>query len=137
YYALHRSLTSALYFSNVSNDLMFNRRWLMLMSDGAWNSSPSSPATLVGSFQSSKVKVFSAGYGTAGEVDYPTLKAISDGTNGKSVQVQISGMQQTADELAHAFKTAITDGLSWINTALDPKGVIKPGKPEDRHPVII
>lgn len=140
FYGLERLLTApSPYFAADANSRDKNRRWILLMSDGAWNSSPD-PRGKIAQLSAAKIKVYSAGYGTANEVDYPTLVALSTGPGttpgGLSLQVD-AGAGFTATALANAFKTAIKQGLTSVSSALDPTDVLHPGKTEARHTVII
>jgi hypothetical protein len=140
FYALERLLTApAPYFATDNTSRDRNRRWILLMSDGAWNSSPD-PRGKIPQLSAGKIKVYSAGYGTAGEVDFATLQALSTGPGttpgGLSLQVD-AGAGFSAGELANAFKTAIKVGLTSVSSALDPTDVLHAGKPEARHSVII
>jgi hypothetical protein len=140
YYALERLLTApSPYFAVDANSRDRNRRWILLMSDGAWNSSPD-PRGWLPQLVSNKIKVFSAGYGTAKEVDYPTMEALSIGPQafpGGMAQQVNSGNPNSATALADAFKTAIKAGLTSVSSPLDPTDVLHPGKTEARHSVII
>jgi hypothetical protein len=140
YYALERLLTAAApYYATDATSLDHNRRWLLLMSDGAWNSSPD-PRGKIPGLNAAKIKVYGAGYGTAMEVDYPTLEAIATGpgstAGGEVVQVD-AGAGYTAAALAGAFKTAIKAGLSSLSSPADPTNTLTPGDAEARHHIVI
>jgi hypothetical protein len=122
------------YFANDATSIANDRRWMLLMSDGAWNVG-ADPNTEIGTLQSQKVIVFSAGYGQSGQVDYATLQALA-GANlgGQAFQVDL-GAGLSAKQLAQKFKAAIVSGLT-INTASDPDGVISVGQ-EARYPITI
>src|SRR6266850_2186576 len=80
-YALQRLQSGAPpYFATDTNSINKSTRWMLVMSDGAWNDSPD-PRTRIDAIAGAKIKVFSAGYGTANEVDFATLQAISTNWN--------------------------------------------------------
>lgn len=139
YYALERLLNVTLpYFAIDGDSINMNRRWILLMSDGAWNSSPD-PRGKISDLAAANIKVYAAGYGTAMEVDYPTLQALSTGPgttpDGMSLQVDVGGYTATA--LAGAFKTAIKAGLTSVSSPSDPSNILYAGDAEARHPIII
>ena len=126
------------YFATDATSIANNRRWMIIMSDGAWNVG-ADPRTEVATLKNRNIVVFSAGYGTAGQVDYATLKALSvdPGTTpgGQALQVD-TGAGFSALQLANKFKSTIKAGLTSINSPGDPSGVIFPGE-EQRFEITI
>ena len=106
-----------------------NTRWLLLMSDGAWNVG-SDPSGEVGTLAARNIRVYAAGYGQSGQVDYDTLKALSIDPGatpgGRALQVDI-GAGTSFLALAKSFKSVVADGLT-LQAAVDPDGVIQPGE---------
>ena len=135
---LQRALTSpAPYFATDMNSRSLNRRWMLLMTDGAWNDG-GDPTTEILPLSNNKITVFAAGYGTAGEVNFPVLQAIAAGTGGQTAQVDTSGGGITATALANSFKTAIKSGLTLVSSPSDPMAVLGPGvKAGRKHPISI
>lgn len=129
--------TAPRYFATDATSVANNRRWMLLMSDGAWNVG-SDPRTEIASLKNLNIVLFTTGYGLSGQVDYDTLKALSTGpgttAGGQTLQVDL-GSGYSAKALAQKFKTVITSGLT-INTASDPDGVIFRGQ-EARYQIII
>ena len=121
--------TSGAFFSGTTTNL----RWMLLMSDGAWNvgNDPNNEGVVL---KGKNIIVFSAGYGQSGQVDYATLSNLATKTNGQALQVDI-GAGISAVKLAQKFKSVIAAGLT-INAATDPDGIIFPGQ-DVRHEIII
>src|SRR5204863_1070980 len=79
------------YFQGDANSLTFDKRYMVLMSDGANNSGPPNPPDFYGtgatSFKGKKVKVITVGYGdpavTAFEVDHVLLNTIATQSDGQ------------------------------------------------------
>jgi hypothetical protein len=72
--AVRRALTAPYpYFATDAASISRNRRWIMLMTDGAWNLIGGDPAAEIAQLASNKITVFGAGYGLAGEVNYATV----------------------------------------------------------------
>jgi len=124
------------YFAADELSLKANRRWLILMSDGAWNQG-ADPHTLIPQLLASNIKVFSAGYGTAGQVDYPTLQDLANGSFGGGQTLQVDATNTSATTLAGALKQAIKSGLTAATSPGDPGGVLRSGAAEARYAIII
>jgi len=145
--AINRALTpGADYFTTDTTGVNLNRRWIILMTDGAENSSVHNslefiaPAAPPGaSLADKKIKVFSVGYGVRDkpEVNYELLKQIAAGSfqNGDQREVEASGLSTT--QLAAAFLDAIKTGLVPVSSPSDPSGRLTTNAPEARHQVII
>jgi hypothetical protein len=138
------------YFSNDPAAVDLNRRWILLMTDGAHNEgthhpneylSPANGGTAPAgtSLSERKIKVFSIGYGVEGkaDVDYNLIKKISQGSfeGGDTVQVESSG--KSAPQLAAAFRNSIKAGLISVSSPTDPGHTLTKSHPEARHQVII
>ena len=138
-YALQRLQSGAPpYFATDTNSINKSTRWMLVMSDGAWNDSPD-PRTRIDAIAGAKIKVFSAGYGTANEVDFATLQAISTGpgTTPGGQAMQVPAGQDGAMLLANSFKSALKAGLTSISSPGDPTSILRGDNPEARHPIII
>jgi hypothetical protein len=131
-----------------------NRRWLLLMSDGANNSGavaplsfvvpPAGTATPKTSLEGRKIKLFAVGYGIPGsaDVDYDLLTKLASGSfeNGDIRQVTPTAAPGTAiSEIAisQAFTSAIKSGLTSASSPSDPIGVLRSSADEARYSVII
>ena len=124
------------YFAADALSINANRRWLILMSDGAWNEG-ADPHTFIPQLATNKIKVFSAGYGTAGQVDYPTLQDLANGSFGGGQTLQVDATSTSATDLANTFKQAIKSGLTSATSPGDPGGVLRSGAAEARYVIII
>ncbi|MBT5773995.1 MAG: VWA domain-containing protein [Dehalococcoidia bacterium] len=132
-----------------------NRRWLVLMSDGAHNSSPPEPqdfyrtdedgagAGAAGadeSFQDKKIKVFTIGYGTPGpsawEVDHELLKRLTRKSGVLEADGYRSADASTVGDLMKAFRSALIEGL-YLDPTVDPPGVVTSATPEVRRTVTV
>lgn len=136
---LQRALTApAPYFATDANSKSLNKRWMLLMTDGAWNDG-GDPTAQISELAGNKITVFGAGYGTAGEVNYSVLQAIAAGTGGQTAQVDTSGGGGiSATALANSFKTALKSGLTSVSSPSDPMAVLRTGANAQRkHPVVI
>ena len=148
---INRVLTpGAHFFSTDPAVVNLNRRWILLMTDGAENSSTVDSLSFIAlafggtaapgnSLADKKIKVFSVGYGVQGkaEVNYPRLEQIAAGSfeGGDKRQVEASGLSSPA--LAAAFRAAIKSGLVSASSPTDPGGTLTSRAAEARHRVII
>lgn len=134
--AIKRALTASApaYFDPAA--INSSDRWMLLMSDGAWNQGVD-PRNDIASLTTNKIVVYTAGYGTAGQVDYATLKALATSPS-TTLQVDI-GSGLSAQNLADKFKLAIKEGLTSlaIHSPGDPADVLTASHPENRHAVVI
>jgi hypothetical protein len=129
------------YFDASADAQTFNRRWLVLMSDGAHNSGPPDPRDFLEpngelpSFGDKRVRALTVAYGDVGatpfEVDPILLKNIAENSGGQPLD---AGLDDAGSELPRAFRKAITAGLS-LGAAVDPGGVLSRRAPEARHQV--
>lgn len=140
------------YFSADPTDVDVNRRWLLLMSDGAHNSGTVAPRSFVptsvdsgtaasgASLQDKKIKLFAVGYGIPGaaDVDMTLLSDLAAGSLDGGDTEQVNVDSNTAADLADAFKSAIKAGLiPAIAAPADPGGVLHPDAAEARHQIIV
>ena len=146
---IDRVLTPAAgYFSTDPTEVALNRRWLLLMSDGAHNSGTHHPSEFVegtalpgDSLLDKNIAVYAVGYGVPGaaEVNQLLLDTIVGGAalGSQSVNVEVPPPGLSASEVAEAFKAAIKSGLVSASSPLDPAGTLTSEASEARHPVII
>lgn len=138
-----------------------DRRWLLLMSDGAHNSGSHHPLEFVEvedggtapanqSLEDMRVELFAVAYGIDGfsDVDHVLLKTLADGSidsdNSDPDPSDIGGQIRKVDEegitplaLAQALRDGIKSGLTGTTSPLDPRGVFQLGGPEVRHQATI
>lgn len=127
-----------------------NRRWLLLMTDGAWNSGTHNPMEYVlpafggtaaagTSLSDKKVALFAIGYGITGHSDVnPTvLQNLAAGSylGGQVRRPDDDGLMAT--EVAGAFRDAIKSGISPLSSPGDPPAVFHAGQAEARHFALI
>jgi hypothetical protein len=137
------------YFLNDALSIDSNRRWMLLMTDGAHNSGTVGPLAYVRpptgtaapgtSCFEKKVEVFAVGYGLNGasDVNFPQLQTIAaDSFNGgEASQVDQAGI--TPMTLATTLRDTLKAGLTATAAPLDPTGVFFAGQGEARHEVFI
>lgn len=132
------------YFATDPLSISANRRWLLLMTDGAHNSGTHNPTEYIlppngsaapgTSFVDKKVTVFAIGYGVTGFVDVnPTLlQHLADGSlSGQIRRPNDDGL--TAMQVASAFREAIKSGITPASSPGDPPAVFNGGQVEARH----
>ncbi|HEY2946880.1 MAG TPA: hypothetical protein VGJ53_00530 [Micromonosporaceae bacterium] len=136
------------YFEAAANAQQFNRRLLVLMSDGAHNCSPPPPSSFFGvgatSFKGKKISVITVGYGDPGASiyapDHALLSSIvaESATTGGSLSGQFldAGADDTGLGLNKSFRTAITAGLS-LDPTTDPAAVLTASAPEVRRTIAV
>jgi hypothetical protein len=129
------------YFSGSADAINLNKRFLVLMTDGAHNSGPPNPPDFFGngptSFIGKKVRVIAVGYGDPGsmfEVDHTLLNTIAAESNGVFLDAGINDVG--AASLKKSFHDAIVEGLT-LDPTTDPSGLLTTVKPEARHQVTI
>jgi hypothetical protein len=128
------------HFQGTADAKNLNKRFLVLMTDGANNSGPPNPPDFYGagatSFNGKKVKVLAVGYGepnTGFEVDHTLLNTIATQSNGQFLD---AGVDDAGMSLKKDFRATITAGLS-LDPTTDPSGLLTPGRTEARHQVTI
>jgi hypothetical protein len=120
-----------------------NRRWMVIMSDGAHNLGPPHPDDYSGtngdSFQGNNIHVFAVAYGDAGEggswPPHEQMQRLAEAGFGDDDQYWVAG-ENDVDSLSEGFRAAIVTGLA-LGSITDPLGVLTPGRPELRHSVNI
>ena len=138
---LFRVLGPTSYFSTDQ----LNRRWLLLMSDGAHNSGSHQPAEFLAPLNGTNplddrdISLFAVAYGIDGhtDVNHVLLKDLASGSQGGG---QFRAVQQegvTASDLSLALRDAIKSGLTAATSPLDPTGVFLIGPGERRHEVLV
>lgn len=133
------------YFESGLNSLNFNRRRLVLMSDGAHNVDPPPPSAFYPgvaapglSFTDKHVRCLTVGYGdpsapTAWEVDHVLLSAIATQSGGL---FHFSGTNNDGLDLAKAFRDTLTAGLT-LNPIIDPPVTLTAAAPDFRREITI
>jgi hypothetical protein len=141
--------------STTANAVTLNRRFLVLMSDGANNSGPPNPdafyrtpdggaacagvgtAAVGTTFLDKNVRVLSVAYGdpaaTTFEVDHALLTRLACKSNGQFFD---AGADDAGLNLKKQFRTAIVTGLS-LDPTVDPGGILTPADPEVRRQVTV
>ncbi|SCL34988.1 Peptidoglycan-binding (PGRP) domain of peptidoglycan hydrolases-containing protein [Micromonospora rhizosphaerae] len=119
-----------------------NRRWLILMSDGAHNSGTRNPRDFMAAGNSPldrKISLFAVAYGIEGhtDVDHVLLKDLADASLlGQIRHVDEEGV--TASTLAAQLRDTIKSGLTGATSPLDPTArFLIFTQPEARHDVVI
>jgi Mg-chelatase subunit ChlD len=127
------------YFATDAASVASDRRWLVLMSDGAQNAGTHNPRDFIPSLAGMNVEVFSVAYGVQGHsnVDHALMRDIAAGSlhGGQYRAVDDSGT--TATVLAAALRTAIKAGLTGASSPADPPGVFVIGGGEVRRHAVL
>ena len=142
---MHRVMdTATSYFATDSNSVDNDRRWLVLMSDGAQNqgSSPTDFIALPYStdlLNQKKISVFSVGYGIPGysNVDMNLLTNLASDSYGGGQIRAVDQLGITAQTLAGALRDTIKSGLTPTASSRDPSAVFLAGQAEARHDVLL
>jgi uncharacterized protein YegL len=139
--------TATSYFGTDAVSIAANRRWLILMSDGAHNSGTHNPAEFLPDgptpLQARKIELFAVAYGIPGhtDVDDVLLKNLADGSfdsnldGGQIRKVQVEDL--SASDLAKALRDTLTAGLTAAVSPLEPNGVFRFDRFEVRHQAVI
>jgi hypothetical protein len=136
------------YFGTDALSINANRRWLLLMTDGAHNSGTHNPVEYIlppngtaapgTSLLDKKVTLFAIGYGITGFTDVnPTLlqNLAAGSLNGQVRRPDEEGL--TATQVASAFRDAIKAGITPNSSPGDPPAVFTAGQGDARHFAII
>jgi hypothetical protein len=127
----------------------FNRRWLVLMSDGAHNAGTHNPlefiappvgtAAVGASLAERNVELFAVAYGIEGhsDVNHVLMKQLVDGSLAGGQIRNVDEAGTTAATLALALRDAIKSGLTAAVSPLDPSDVFVIGSGEALHDVVI
>ena len=138
---LFRVLSGTRYFSNDVG----NRRWLILMSDGAHNSGTHNPAEFTvpaagtASLDDRGISLFGVAYGIEGhtDVNHTLLKELATVSEGGGHFRAVATEKITATSLAGALRDTLKSGLTAATSPLDPTGVFVFGRPDVRHEVVL
>ena len=132
------------FFASDATSIAANRRWLLLMTDGAENSGthlskeyilpPNGTAAAGTSLSDKRVELFAVGYGITGHSDVnPTLLsqlAAGSLSGGEVRRPDDAGL--TATQVAQAFQDAIKAGITPASSPGDPPAVFRAGQAEAR-----
>ena len=139
---MHRVMdTATSYFATDQNSIDNDRRWLILMSDGAQNqgSNPTDFITPTDFLTQNKIEVFSVAYGIPGhsnvDIDLLTNLASASYSGGQIRAVDKDGI--TAQTLAQALRDALKAGLTPTASSRDPSAVFLYGQEENSHDVLL
>ena len=133
------------YFEGGLNSVTYNRRVLVLMSDGAHNLDPPHPNAFLPptaaagmAFGDKRVRCLTVGYGdpaspTVWEVDHVLLNEIGTKSGGL---FYFSGTNNDGLDLAKVLRAVLTEGLS-LNPIVDPPVTLSVSRPELRREVTI
>jgi hypothetical protein len=138
---MHRVMDKATsYFATDQSSIDNNRRWLILMSDGAQNqgSSPTDFTTPTDLLLQNKITLFAVGYGIRGysNVDLDLLTTLASASYGGQIMA-VDQDGTTASDLALALRGAIKAGLTPLASSRDPSAVFLTGQDEARHDVLL
>ena len=130
--------TSFGYFQSSAAAQQFNRRWLVLMSDGDENCTPPLASSFNGSYPLKKVSVISVGFGDPGASVYAPNHALltSIATASPNGRFLDAGADDAGLGLAKAFRAAVTQGLT-LDPTTDPIVTLTAGQREIRRAVQI
>lgn len=127
----------------------FNRRWLILMSDGAHNAGTHNPleflappvgtAPVGSSLAERNIELFAVAYGIDGhsDVNHVLMKQLADGSLGGGQVRNVDDEGTTASDLASALRDAIKSGLTAAVSPLDPSAVFVIGPGQALHDVVL
>ena len=139
------------YFGKDALSINANRRWLLLMTDGAENSDANHDSkeyihtefggTAAGltDLAAQKIALFAIGYGVKGfsDVQPAVLQNLADSSYNKGGIRRPDDDGVTATQVASAFRDAIKLGITPGSSPSDPPAVFTAGQVEARHPVLI
>ncbi|MFE5690470.1 hypothetical protein [Streptomyces sp. NPDC056512] len=137
------------YFGTDALGVAANRRWLILMSDGAHNFGTHTPTEFIApptgtaptgtSLAERNISVFAVGYGIEGftDVNHVLLKQLCTGSAGGGLHRAVDEEGTTATALAAALRDALKSGLTPTTSPRDPKSLFPAGCPEMRHEVVL
>jgi hypothetical protein len=145
--AINRVLTPGANYFTTNLD---NRRWIVLMTDGAENSStinslsfvapPAGTAADGASLNDKKIKLYGVGFGVLGEeeVNLALIDTLAAGSFEGGIPTNgVDSSLTPAPALAAALRTAIKSGLVSASSPADPGGTLTSASPEARHHVLI
>jgi hypothetical protein len=143
------------HFEGSSESVLYNRRWMVLMSDGAHNSGPPEPnefyrtsegstgcsetgtAPTDQSFLDKGIRVITVAYGDESGLDvvHETLDNLACKSNGLALSAGVNDTDPV-DPLAKAMWTAIIEGLN-LEVVADPTGLLTAAASEVRAQIQI
>lgn len=145
----HVLSTATGYFATDPLGVRANRRWLILMSDGAHNGGTHHPREFIAppkgiapagaSLEARNISVFAVAYGIENftDVNHTLLKELCEGSLGGGQLRSVDQEGTTATDLAAALRDAIKSALTTTASPRDPNGVLPPGSAEVRHDVLL
>lgn len=137
------------YFRTDALSVSANRRWLLLMSDGAHNWGTHHPLEYIlppvgtaaagASLLDQKIHLFAIGYGVTGHtnVDPALLAQLAAGSLGGGDIRRPDDDGVTAVQVASAFRDALKAGITPASSPGDPRGVFHANQGEARHTATI
>ena len=141
--------TASSYFGIDPLSIGANRRWLLLMTDGAHNAGTHAPTEYLPppqgtaptgtSLKEKNVETYVAGYGLLGasNVDYGLMQKIADGSAPGSMVTHVDQDGWTASQLSTSFRDTIKTGLTATTSPRDPAAIYFAGEGVARHPITI
>ncbi|MEU9671528.1 VWA domain-containing protein [Streptomyces bobili] len=135
------------YFSTDQVSRKADRRWLILLSDGAHNGGTHNPLEFIGdpgtappgtSLADLKIRLLAVAYGIDGysDVDHVLMKTLAAGSLGGGHVRNVDEEDTTAADLAVALRDALKAGLTPTAAPRDPQGFY-PGEGEVRHEALL
>jgi hypothetical protein len=150
---LERVVVTGPYFSTTPLAVNANRRWLLLMTDGAQNIGthlpqefiPAPNGTGLVNLNALNISLYAAGYGIAGasgvspaaNVDFNVLQNLAAGSYEAGGMDKADEAGLTGTQIAAAFRNAIKSGITAGSSPGDPPAVFHAGQQEARYPVLI
>ena len=119
----------------------FNRRVMVVMSDGGHNADPPHPNIFYGagptSFTGKLVRPYTVAYGDPGAISWPPDHALMQTIGAEDTGEYFdAGADDLGMDLLKNFRAALTQGLALDPTS-DPSGVLTAGAPEVRRHIAI
>jgi hypothetical protein len=134
------------YFNTDALSVAADRRWLILMSDGANNSGTHDPLAAIApgnGLKEKHIKMFALAYGLPGHsnVDHNLLTVLesssyTDSDGGGQIGV-VDRPDTTPMDFTAVLKSAIKAGLRELASSNDPSAVFLVGQAEARHDVLL
>jgi hypothetical protein len=152
----HVLATATSYFGTDALSVNADRRWLILMSDGAHNAGTHNPLEFISpadggtaaagaSLKDKNIELFAVAYGILGHsnVNHQLMQQLATGSlnGGQELNVDetdpVTGIPTTAMALASKLRDAIKSGLTPASSPLDPSDVFVIGPGEALHEAIL
>jgi hypothetical protein len=127
----------------------FNRRWLILMSDGAYNAGTHNPLEFIAppvgtapvgtSLFERNIELFAVAYGIDGhsDVNHVLMKQLAAGSLAGGQDRNVDQEGTTASTLAVALRDALKSGLTAAVSPLDPSAEFVIGPGQALHDVVL